>query len=740
MATMAMKTVLLLAHLAVIKCFTRPLTSRLTHTVPSCKFMTVTPLESAVKDPTTPEEQLKLYDAEDAFTLLASLAATTLLQSDRRRDAIGKDIGAQASSATNWIDEGSAFRLRSVLNSLELYMPSAEGTSDRERQDEAITWLRWMRSVPRPVIVDLSLEARMAANGTVSDEFLQLLNLSTDVNGDLSSKLSTTKMQQIRNEFLNRLACKCILLPSGQSTQGSLIEPNGSLVFGKLLYGGVTRYRILPSSNARDPEAPPKPPRRAGEKTERKTSLNQHIPCWVQYGGTERRYDGVDMGPAMVLEVSLSPKIQTATDGTSTTFAANNAKNTVQINRGDMVLNRLAWNPQKMFQFANADEENKSNLKNSTNIPITSGASTLQGKERNDAFISDFKDRVGGLGPQIDAIVRRVLDGEPHVLLLLVSHIQSITNFSAYQTGRVIRPAEVDANGNLMSFQEAKSLREDDGFHLDDSSKLLSMAALEAQELEVLGLTPVRGLLLYGPPGNGKTALAREIARALKARAPKIVSAPELLDRWVGGSERLVRELFHDAEAELAACSGDATRSALHVIVIDEIDAVFRKRSSAEDSGEATRSSTVNQILAKLDGVQAIPNVLLIGMTNRRELLDEALLRPGRLEVQIEIPLPSRHGRREILQIHTDALRKKGRLSHPLCCAIDGVKSAYTKASSLDDSKPTVELGPDATRGRKRRAIKRATSTFINSISSINNAIYDLADDRWVVVFIVIYI
>lgn len=161
------------------------------------------------------------------------------------------------------------------------------------------------------------------------------------------------------------------------------------------------------------------------------------------------------------------------------------------------------------------------------------------------------------------------------------------------------------------------------------------------------------------------------------------MSAPELLDRWVGGSERLVRALFNDAEAELAACNGDATKSALHVIVIDEIDAVFRKRSSAEDSGEATRSSTVNQILAKLDGVEAIPNVLLIGMTNRRELLDDALLRPGRLEVQIEIPLPSKQGRREILKIHTDALRSKGRLSHPLCCAIDGVASDYSKKSKL---------------------------------------------------------
>jgi vesicle-fusing ATPase len=186
----------------------------------------------------------------------------------------------------------------------------------------------------------------------------------------------------------------------------------------------------------------------------------------------------------------------------------------------------------------------------------------------------------------------------------------------------------------------------------------------------------------------GKTALAREISRALRARAPKIVSAPELLDRWVGGSEKLVRLLFADAEAELAACQGDATKSALHVVVIDEIDAVFRRRSSAEDSGEATRSSVVNQILSKLDGVNSIPNLLLIGMTNRKELLDDALLRPGRLEVQIEIPLPDKNGRREILNIHFDALRQRGRLSKPLCCAIDGTPVSRLDHDADESSEP----------------------------------------------------
>jgi len=211
---------------------------------------------------------------------------------------------------------------------------------------------------------------------------------------------------------------------------------------------------------------------------------------------------------------------------------------------------------------------------------------------------------------------------------------------------------------------------------------------------------------------------------------PILVQAPELLDRWVGGSERLVRELFHDAEAELASVNGDASRSALHVIVVDEIDAVFRKRSSGEDSGEATRSSAVNQILAKLDGVEAIPNVLMVGMTNRRELLDDALLRPGRLEVQVEIPLPDREGRREILRIHFGALRSRGRLSPPLCAAIDGTRDD----GAVDHSKEggttaTTNNGRD---GRKRRALKRTAGNIIERLSPYGrgrSASFDLADD-----------
>ena len=165
---------------------------------------------------------------------------------------------------------------------------------------------------------------------------------------------------------------------------------------------------------------------------------------------------------------------------------------------------------------------------------------------------------------------------------------------------------------------------------------------------------------------------------------------------------------------------------------------MFRKRTSAEDSGEATRSSVVNQILAKLDGVKAIPNILLIGMTNRRELLDDALLRPGRLEVQIEIPLPSKEGRREILQIHFDALRRRGRLSQPLCQAIDRVSSldgdvpaaqADTEVYSNSDDVNADEELPTERKGRKRRVLKKAMYKVIDKVPVVGRPVYDLAAD-----------
>ncbi|XP_078079887.1 vesicle-fusing ATPase [Mustelus asterias] len=172
--------------------------------------------------------------------------------------------------------------------------------------------------------------------------------------------------------------------------------------------------------------------------------------------------------------------------------------------------------------------------------------------------------------------------------------------------------------------------------------------------VEQMGCKHVKGILLYGPPGCGKTLMARQIGKMLNAREPKVVNGPEILNKYVGESEANIRKLFADAEEEqrrLAANSG------LHIIIFDEIDAICKQRGTMAGS-TGVHDTVVNQLLSKIDGVEQLNNILVIGMTNRPDLIDEALLRPGRLEVKMEIGLPDEKGRVQILNIHTARMRE----------------------------------------------------------------------------------
>ena len=177
--------------------------------------------------------------------------------------------------------------------------------------------------------------------------------------------------------------------------------------------------------------------------------------------------------------------------------------------------------------------------------------------------------------------------------------------------------------------------------------------------IEKLGIQHVKGILLFGPPGTGKTLIARRIGKMLNAREPKVINGPEVLNKYVGQSEENIRKLFADAEKEYKE-KGD--ESGLHIIIFDELDAVCKKRGSGAGGGTGVGDSVVNQLLSKLDGVEQLNNILLIGMTNRMDMIDDALLRPGRLEVHMEISLPDESGRVQILKIHTAKMRESGNL------------------------------------------------------------------------------
>lgn len=172
--------------------------------------------------------------------------------------------------------------------------------------------------------------------------------------------------------------------------------------------------------------------------------------------------------------------------------------------------------------------------------------------------------------------------------------------------------------------------------------------------VDKLGIQHVKGMLLYGPPGTGKTLIARQIGKMLNAREPKVINGPEVLNKFVGQSEENIRKLFADAEKEYKE---KGEESGLHIIIFDELDAVCKQRGSGGGGGTGVGDSVVNQLLSKLDGVDQLNNILLIGMTNRLDMIDEALLRPGRLEVHMEISLPDEYGRTQILKIHTQRMR-----------------------------------------------------------------------------------
>ncbi|XP_077590569.1 vesicle-fusing ATPase isoform X1 [Stigmatopora nigra] len=171
--------------------------------------------------------------------------------------------------------------------------------------------------------------------------------------------------------------------------------------------------------------------------------------------------------------------------------------------------------------------------------------------------------------------------------------------------------------------------------------------------VEQMGCKHVKGILLFGPPGCGKTLMARQIGKMLNAREPKIVNGPEILNKYVGESEANIRKLFADAEDEQKRLGAN---SGLHIIIFDELDAICKQRGTGASS-TGVHDTVVNQLLSKIDGVEQLNNILVIGMTNRPDLIDDALMRPGRFEVKMEIGLPDEKGRLQILTIHTNKMR-----------------------------------------------------------------------------------
>ena len=167
-----------------------------------------------------------------------------------------------------------------------------------------------------------------------------------------------------------------------------------------------------------------------------------------------------------------------------------------------------------------------------------------------------------------------------------------------------------------------------------------------------VGIKTPKGVLLYGPPGTGKTLIARALACNVDAKFLKVV-ASAIVDKYIGESARVIREMFAYAR-EHQPC----------IIFMDEIDAIGGRRFSEGTSADREIQRTLMELLNQLDGFEDLGKVKMVMATNRPDVLDPALLRPGRLDRKIEIPLPNEAARLDIIKIHAKPLRKQGDIDY----------------------------------------------------------------------------
>jgi len=176
---------------------------------------------------------------------------------------------------------------------------------------------------------------------------------------------------------------------------------------------------------------------------------------------------------------------------------------------------------------------------------------------------------------------------------------------------------------------------------VNEIKEVVELPLKKPELFKKVGIKPPKGILLYGPPGTGKTLLAKAVANATDSTFIEIVGA-ELVQKFIGEGAKLVKEIF-----EMARKKGPA------IVFIDELDALAAKRMEIGTSGEREVNRTFMQLLAELDGFDALDNVKVIGATNRKDILDPAIIRPGRLDRLIKVGVPDKDAKLEIFKIHS---------------------------------------------------------------------------------------
>ena len=203
---------------------------------------------------------------------------------------------------------------------------------------------------------------------------------------------------------------------------------------------------------------------------------------------------------------------------------------------------------------------------------------------------------------------------------------------------------------------------------IQEVKEVIELPLKNPKLFERIGIKPPKGILLYGPPGTGKTLLAKAVANSTNATFIEVVGS-ELVQKFIGEGAKLVKEIFELARSKAPA-----------IVFIDEIDALAATRMENGTSGEREVNRTFMQLLAELDGFKHLDNVKIIAATNRIDILDRAIIRPGRLDRLIEVGLPDEEGRLEIIKVHSKEMNMQKVHLKELALMMENFSGADTRA------------------------------------------------------------
>ncbi|KAK4536510.1 hypothetical protein CDCA_CDCA08G2535 [Cyanidium caldarium] len=272
---------------------------------------------------------------------------------------------------------------------------------------------------------------------------------------------------------------------------------------------------------------------------------------------------------------------------------------------------------------------------------------------------------------------------EPGCSVLLHNKVLSVVGLLPDDTDPTVSVMKVD-KAPLESYADIGGLDE----QIQEIKEAVELPLTHPELYEDIGIKPPKGVILYGEPGTGKTLLAKAVANSTSATFLRLTGS-ELIQKHLGDGPKLVRELFRIAE-----------ENAPSIVFIDEIDAIGTKRYDATSSGEREIQRTMLELLNQLDGFEARNDVKVILATNKIDLLDPALLRPGRVDRKIEFPLPDEKTRRRIFTIHT------GRMSLAPDVNVEEFVMSKDALSGADIKAICTEAGMLALRERRMRVVQ----------------------------------